>query len=431
MYDTEDNLVTSEELIEKLSVETYKKRLENRPMREHLKNMRIEKEDLCSRRLEAARKNVTKPWTMQDLENVLKYLKKGKSRDPYGYANEIFRLEVAGEDLKLAILKLLNRIKFEQVYPEVLELCDITSIWKRRGCRNRFDNYRGIFRVTVFRSILDRLIYNDEYSTIDSNLTDSNVGARKGRNIRDNIFVVNAVINSITKGNQEPVDIQLFDVEKCFDALWMEECINDIYEAGLNNDKLPLLFLENQNAQVAVKTPNGLSPRVNIQNIVMQGSVWGSLFCTTTMDKLGQLAYENSELLYMYKGLVSVPPICMVDDILSVQKCSETGGINATINAFIESKKLTLSNRKCNRIHIGKHVNACQELKVHSEKMNESDQEKYLGDQIHKSGKTKATISDRVAKGFGIISEIQAILNEAPLEVTKWRWAWNSDKQCY
>ena len=82
-----------------------------------------------------------------------------------------------------------------------------------------------------------------------------------------------------------------------------------------NNDKLPLLFLENQNAQVAVKTPNGLSPRVNIQNIVMQGSVWGSLFCTTTMDKLGQLAYENSELLYIYKGLGSVPPICMVDDI--------------------------------------------------------------------------------------------------------------------
>ena len=124
--------------------------------------------------------------------------------------------------------------------------------------------------------------------------------------------MVNAVINSITKGNQEPVDIQLFDVEKCFDALWMEECINDIYEAGLNNDKLPLLFLGNQNAQVVVKTPNGLSPRVNIQDIVMQGSVWGSLFCTTTMDKLGQLAYENSELLYMYKGLVSVPPICIM-----------------------------------------------------------------------------------------------------------------------
>ena len=41
------------------------------------------------------------------------------------------------------------------------------------------------------------------------------------------------------KGNAEPIDIQLYDVEKCFDALWMEECINDIFDAGLDNDIPP------------------------------------------------------------------------------------------------------------------------------------------------------------------------------------------------
>ena len=207
---------------------------------------------------------------MEQLDEVLKYLKRNKSRDPSGYANEIFRPEVAGQDLKLAILKMMNRIKTEQVYPQALEICDITSIWKRKASRSDFDNYRGIFR-----SILDRLIYNDEYNTIDSNLTDSNVGARKGRNIRDNIFVVNAIVNSVIKGKEEPIDAQLFDVEKCFDALWMEECINDLYEAGLDNDKLNLLYIENQNAQVAVKTTKGVSKRIDIRNIVMQGSVWG------------------------------------------------------------------------------------------------------------------------------------------------------------
>ena len=102
-----------------------------------------------------------------------------KSRDPYGLANELFMPGVAGDDLKLAILKLMNKIKEEQKYPQCLELCNISSIWKRKGSRNNFESYRGIFRVTIFRSILDRLIYNDEYSNIDSNLTDSNVGARK------------------------------------------------------------------------------------------------------------------------------------------------------------------------------------------------------------------------------------------------------------
>ena len=51
----------------------------------------------------------------------------------------------------------------------------------------------------VFRGILERLIYRDEYYNIDDNLSDANVGARKERNIRDNLFVMNAIMNSIKK----------------------------------------------------------------------------------------------------------------------------------------------------------------------------------------------------------------------------------------
>ena len=111
-----------------------------------------------------------------------------------------------------------------------------------------------MFRVEILRNILDLLIYNDVYPSIDSNLTDCNVGGRKGRNIRDNLFVVGAVMNSSQKLNSEALDICVYDVEKCFDALWLQECINDIYMAGLRNDKLNLLYLSNLNANVAVKS---------------------------------------------------------------------------------------------------------------------------------------------------------------------------------
>ena len=97
----------------------------------------------------------------------------------------------------------MNRIKTELSYPEALELYDISSIYKNKGARNSFENYRGIFRVPIFRSILDRLIYNDEYQKIDTNLSDSNVGARRNRGIRDNIFVLNAINNSVINGNED------------------------------------------------------------------------------------------------------------------------------------------------------------------------------------------------------------------------------------
>ena len=138
MKDPDGNLVTSEEEIEKLAIQTYQKRLQNRPMKEDLHHIRKQKEELCSRRLEAAKKNTTPPWTMNDLEKVLKSLKKNKARDPLGLANEIFHPDVAGEDLKIAILKLMNKIRFDQRYPEALELRNISSIWKLKGSRNEF-----------------------------------------------------------------------------------------------------------------------------------------------------------------------------------------------------------------------------------------------------------------------------------------------------
>ena len=81
----------------------------------------------------------------------------------------------------------------------------------------------------MFRSILDRLIYNDCYYAIDDNLTDGNVGARKNRNIRDNLFVLNAVINSVIHGKEKPIQVQVQDAEKCFDKLWLQATTNALH----------------------------------------------------------------------------------------------------------------------------------------------------------------------------------------------------------
>ena len=144
---------------------------------------------------------------MDELEAVLKYLKNNKSRDPNDHANELFKPNVAGSDLKLALLYLMNRIKDTGEFPEALRTCNITSIFKK-GARNSFNNYRGIFRVTIIRSILNRLVYNDIYPVVDSNLTDSNVGSRKGRNVRDNLFVLHATIIQSKKERKKHVILQ-------------------------------------------------------------------------------------------------------------------------------------------------------------------------------------------------------------------------------
>ena len=138
------------------------------------------------------------------------------------------------------------------------------------------------------------------------------------------------------------------------------------------------------------------------------------------MEKLGQLVYSKPDLLFYYKGKVPTPPLQMVDDVLGIQHCSKNSKkLNGAINTFVELEKLKLSEQKCHSIHIGKSTKHCPELKVHEKIMGESSQETYLGDRIHKSGKLKHTIDARVARGYGAITTILAIINEIPL--AHWR----------
>ena len=338
MLDSHDNVVASAKGIEMHTLAHYKKVLSNRPIKPGLEGLQEAKEELCQERIKAARHNKSEPWTKENLDVVLKYLKKGKSRDPNDHSSKIFHIDNAGEDLKNAILVLLNKVKYQGVFPQAFEACNITSIYKK-GKRNMFDNYRGVFCLTVMRCILDRLINNDVYPVIDSNLTDASVGARKGRNIRDNLFVLNAVTNSVTRGSEGACEVGVYDAEKCFDSLWAQDCINDMYNAGCTDDKPVLLYQGTQNANIAVKTSYGISERESITNLIMQGGVFGSLMCTTSMDSLAKEVYSRPELLYKYKGVADIPPLLMVDDILTISKCSPTASaLNATVNAFINSK---------------------------------------------------------------------------------------------
>ena len=109
--------------------------------------------------------------------------------------NELFLLSNAGDDLILAVTVLMNQIKDQQVFPECVRLCNVTNAFKNKGDRGSFDSYRGLFRTPVLRNILDKLLYIDLYETIDESLTDCNVGSRKRRNIQDNLFVVNVILN--------------------------------------------------------------------------------------------------------------------------------------------------------------------------------------------------------------------------------------------
>ena len=104
-------LITNPEELKELYLNTFKYRLRHRPVQPEYEELLDMQEELFELRLELAKIQKTKPWTMMDLESALKQLKTGKYRDPEGLIREIFMEGVIGEDLKKSMLVLFNKVK--------------------------------------------------------------------------------------------------------------------------------------------------------------------------------------------------------------------------------------------------------------------------------------------------------------------------------
>ena len=83
----------------------------------------------------------------------------------------------------------------------------------------------------------------------------------------------------------------------------------------------------------------------------MQGSVWGSLKCTSSMDILNKNILEQKDLTYKFRGDpdIEIGVLGMVDDNLAISKCGTYSVMkNAVINSFLlKCRGLPCLRKKC------------------------------------------------------------------------------------
>ena len=280
------------------------------------------------------------------------------------------------------MLRMFNMIKRKQICPRIFQSANISSFYKKKGDKSDLNNDRGVFNVVKIRSILDKLVYSDIYGIVDASMSASNIGARRNRNIRDHLFVINGVLNDVQQNKKAggDVDVGIYDITKCFDKMWYSETANDLFRAGVQDDKFILIANSNKSCHVAVKTPWGsLTDRIELKNLEMQGTVISNIKCSIQVDSIGKDCLTENKGVYKYKGCINIPPLSMVDDILTVSLCgTDSVKVNGIVQAKVECKQLKLSHLKCYNMHTGKKSqHLCPSLSIHGTKMLKSETQKY------------------------------------------------------
>ena len=430
-------MVSDHEGLKHLYAETFCHRLRNRPGKEKYSHIYDLQQKLMRKRLILAQNRSTPDWSEDDIRKVLLSLKNGKARDPLGWCNEIFKL--CGEDMVRSLTMLFNRIKNETNIPDKMRYKNVTALYKGKGPRMLLDSDRGIFTSTVLNCILQKLLLRDNYEEVDANLSDSNIGARKKKNIRNNTFVMNSVIHDAITNNKA-IDIGVYDYQKMFDSMNLCVTTNDVYDVGIQDNHLSLMYASDSLSKVAIKTPVGLTQRVDILKTVNQGEVLSPLKATISVDSIARDQMENlDEHLYRYQGEVAIPPLGCVDDQITVSECGmDSAMVTSHINTMTNLKRLQFGPAKCFKLHIGKICGGCpdnyidtwQLEKISDEVVSlfemldvESDRHLielveaagYLGDVLQSSGKNTLNIETRRKRGLVAVNVIMSKLEQLTL----------------
>ena len=186
--------------------------------------------------------------------------------------------------------------------------------------------------------------------------------------------MMSAVSNSVINSNLRPIQVEVMDVQTCFDKLWLQASLNALHEAGLKNDMLNLLSQESKDAEIAIKVNDRLSTRFHVKNVIMQGSVLGGLKCKSQMDIMNKIMKQKESLLYKYKGdpEITIGVLGMIDDTLGIAECGASSvEKNSVVNSFMETHKMQMHGDKSFVIHLGK-SSKCEQPVLYSRFMKKT-----------------------------------------------------------
>ena len=277
---------------------------------------------------------------------------------------------------------------------------------------------------------MDKLLYNDIYDSVDSNMSSSNHGGRRNRSIRDNLFIL---FNDALSFLKIDLDLQFYDLSQCFDSMWYDETLNDLWDSmDIKDDKFALIAELNKECDIFVKTPVGNTKTFTLEETEQQGTVLGPLKCSNQMDSISRECIRDDLGLYLYRGVLRLSALGMIDDLACAAKCGfDSVKINAIINGKINAKRLQFNKNKCVKLHISPNLNkkccktqlgdtdqrivSCVQLEVQDTDMKESNTEKYIGDVISADGSNDENIKKRRSQGIGAMAQIFSILSEISL----------------
>lgn len=201
------------------------------------------------------------------------------------------------------------------------------------------------------------------------------------------------------------------DAVKCFDRLWLDDCLLDLKEAGMREKEVKMIRKLNEKTRMIVETPVGTTKEINATEIVKQGTVFGPILCCCSTAKVNRMKKRPVTII---TPTMEIEPLVYVDDIGAAgsKEMIEATGLN--LREMEKKKRFTFSEDKSKimTIKTGKTESEKPNIKLKKGEIKEAEEYKYLGNWICSKGTLERQIKEIAGRIKGIIKEIKTLGQE-------------------
>lgn len=285
--------------------------------------------------------------TEREVQSSLKSLDINKGAGHDGIP--AFFIRSAASSLCVPLTIIFNKCLSEGVFPDRWKLAYIIPVHKG-GSRQRVENYRPISILSAIPKLLERLVNNNIYPQLASQIIDQQHGFVKGKSTTSNLLIYsNFLFSNMDRGHQ--VDAIYCDFKKAFDKVDHLILIKKIIYNGIRGNLLRWFVSYLSKRQQATSLRGHTSTWELVTFGVPQRSILGPLLFILFINSVTKCFFHCLFLLYA-DDIKIFAVVKNVNDCLLIQRDLDR------FEAFCSENKIYLSYNKCQQITFTKNHNA-------------------------------------------------------------------------
>jgi hypothetical protein len=280
----------------------------------------------------------------------------------------------------------------------------IRSIHKKKDIK-KLENKRGLFLTNIVSKAFEKIVDSKTSLRYDK----GQCGGMKHRGPIDNWFLLMALRDTF-KQLKKHTYLFFADLVKCFDRLWLKDCIVDICKAGLREREAKTLYLLNKKANIWIKTPVGMTESIEVNEVVKQGTVFAVKLCCATTGEVNNIGPKPITVI---TPTINTGAVVFVDDIMGGGNSGNVKGVMMNCVKMENGKKMEFSTDKSNWMVMktGKRNEIVDELEVEVKqgKIPQAEEYKYLGNWANEDGNMDKQLQVMESRIGGVVRDANLI----------------------